>query len=102
MLNVAAAPAVYYQDNFVQKLRWRSVDDRVDRPEEGAPALVVEHQDDGGLGEIVGVVPVLTFLLSVVKVNQLFSSSLTSRFTLQSLTLPVPGKPFAAEFIICK
>ena len=51
----------------MQELRRRPVDDGVDRPEEGAPAFVVEHQDDGGLRQVVRVVPELAFFLAGVR-----------------------------------
>ena len=37
------------------------------RPEEGAPALVVEDQDDGGLGQVGRVVPMLALFLPEIR-----------------------------------
>jgi len=51
----------------VEELRRRPVDDAVDSPEEGGPALVVEDEDDAGRGEVGGVIPVFALLLSSVR-----------------------------------
>ena len=51
----------------MQELRRRPVDDGVDCPEEGAPALVVKHEDDRGLRQVVRVVPELAFFLTGVR-----------------------------------
>lgn len=44
---------------LLEELRRCSVDDRVNGPQQRAPALVVEHYDDAGLGQVRRVVPVL-------------------------------------------
>ena len=88
----------------MQELRRRPVDDGVDGPEEGAPALVVEHQDDGRLGQVVRVVPELTFLLTGVRhrsIERNFvrnelgrekSSQLIKKFRCKSFFKTCPGR----------
>merc|ERR1719150_2375595 len=58
---------VIHQYDLVEELGRRPVDDAVDGPEEGGPALVVEDEDDAGGGEVGGIVPVATLLLSCVR-----------------------------------
>ncbi len=39
------------QNDFVEQLPGRPVDDGVDGPEQGGPGLVVEDDDDAGVGQ---------------------------------------------------
>ena len=45
-------------------MRRRSVDYRIDGSEEGAPAFVVEDENDGGFGQVLRVVPVHALFLA--------------------------------------
>ena len=51
-LQVLLGGGVVHQDDLLQQPGGRPVDDAVDGPEQGAPALVVEADDDGGGGKL--------------------------------------------------
>ena len=58
---------VVNENDFLKKLRRRSVYDRIDGTKQSAPPFVVKNKDHGGLGQVRGVVPVLAFLFSHVR-----------------------------------
>lgn len=51
---------IVHQDNLLQECVWRAVDDRVDRSQQRAPGLVVEHDDHAGAGKVIWIQLVLT------------------------------------------
>lgn len=46
---------VVHQDDLGDELRRRAVEDAVDGPQQRRPALVVERDDDAGVGQLLGV-----------------------------------------------
>lgn len=50
---------IVHQDNLLQECVWRAVDDRVDRSQQRAPGLVVEHDDHAGAGKVIWIQLVL-------------------------------------------
>lgn len=53
---------VVHQDDFVENVAGRSIDHRVNGTHQNGEALVVEDDDDTGLGQIVWIVPVAALL----------------------------------------
>lgn len=51
---------IVHQDNLLQECVRRAVDDRVDRSQQRAPGLVVEHDDHAGAGKVIWIQLVLT------------------------------------------
>lgn len=58
--NATFVAEVVDHDDLGQVSSGRSLDDAVDRPHQGGPALIVKHDDDTGRQQVVVVVPVLT------------------------------------------
>lgn len=46
---------IIYQNNLHQQMSRRAVDDTVNGPQQGAPRLVMKHDDDAGVGQVIWV-----------------------------------------------